>query len=168
MIFIVNGAPGSGKTTFEEYVKKFAHCPVILLSTISYVKKVASMVGWEGYKTDQDRRFLSDLKHALGRWRDLPVEEVKREIRAAYAYFEEEPLIFVDCREPDEIRRLCGELNAMSLIIRRDSAESVPTSNLSDASVLLYQYDIQINNNGTLEELEDIAREFLEKYEKPA
>jgi len=79
-IAIVNGRGASGKTTFETMVQKIAAArgkKVKVISTITYVKEVAKLFGWDGGKTPEDRRFLSDLKDALTRWKDLPYQKVK-------------------------------------------------------------------------------------------
>ena len=74
-IAIVNGRGASGKTTFETMVQKIAAArgkKVKVTSTIDYVKEVAELLGWDGEKTPENRRFLSDLKDTLTRWRDVP------------------------------------------------------------------------------------------------
>ena len=47
---------------------------VEIISTITYVKDIAKTIGWDGGKSPADRRFLSDLKDALTRWKDLPYQ----------------------------------------------------------------------------------------------
>lgn len=78
-IFIVNGAGGSGKTSFEKMVKNIAEqegYDVRAISTIDYVKQMAKKFGWDGGKSLNDRRFLSDLKDALTRWKDVPYQKI--------------------------------------------------------------------------------------------
>ena len=53
------------------------------------------------------------------------------------------------------------EFNAITLLIRRDAAESQKVSCHSDKNVLNYEYDYVIENNGSLEELENKAYNFL-------
>ena len=62
MIYIVNGFPGSGKTTFEKYVKLLVkdNIAVYTMSTIDIVKHIATGLGWDGVKTAADRKFLSN------------------------------------------------------------------------------------------------------------
>ena len=67
-IAIVNGTHDAGKSSFELMVQKIAAArnkKVEILSTINYVKEKAKIFGWDGGKTPQDRKFLSDLKDAL-------------------------------------------------------------------------------------------------------
>jgi len=68
-IYIVNGAPGSGKTTFEELIRQFLGTDKCFnLSTIDFVKTLASLVGWDGRKTPRSRKLLSNLKHDINEW----------------------------------------------------------------------------------------------------
>ena len=71
--------------------------------------------------------------------------------------------VFIDCREPEEIKRLCDEFDAKSLLIRRESAENKQTSNESDANVLNYNYDIIIDNNKSLRDLAFRAIDFVDE-----
>lgn len=159
-VFIINGAPGSGKTTFEEFVQgEYSDCAII--STVDYVKTVAKFVGWDGTKTLKNRKFLSDLKDLLTEWEDIPFINT---IERCKEYENTNYIVFIDCREPDEIERLCIALDAQSIVIRRDEAERIMTSNHADANVLDYYYDIIIDNNGTLNDLKDAAKTFLENF----
>ena len=69
--------------------------------------------------------------------------------------------IFIDCREPEEIKKLCTTLNAKSLLITREKAENNNTSNHADQNVLNYNYDIIIQNNGDLREFAYTAIDFV-------
>lgn len=171
-IFIVNGAPGSGKTTFEVLVKKEAmkwNCLVEMYSTIDFVKDIAHKCGWDGTKTLKNRKFLSDLKDLLTEWKDVPfqktidaVEDIKYHWEQ-YDIYREHNIIFIDCREPAEIEKLCKALNAKSILIQRAANENLETSNHADRDIFNYDYDIVIDNNGDLNDLGKKAIEFIEK-----
>lgn len=82
-IFIVNGTGGSGKTTFEKMVENIAkqnNYNIKIISTIDYIKQIAKTLGWDGGKALNDRRFLSDLKDALTRWKDIPYQKIKENL----------------------------------------------------------------------------------------
>ena len=51
-----------------------------ILSTIDYVKDIAKVLGWDGTKTLENRRMLSDLKDLLTRWNDSPHQSVCNKI----------------------------------------------------------------------------------------
>ena len=79
----------------------------------------------------------------------------------AYDFDTDEVLVFVHCREPEEIAKFVREMNAITLLIRREAIENNEQSNHADAEVFNYDYDYIIENNGTLEDLEESAITFL-------
>lgn len=167
-VVIVNGAPGSGKTTFESICEGYLGWHFCRSrSTVDKVKEIAEMCGWDGAKTLENRKFLSDLKDLLTNYNDLPFTDIidykdafsKQLVNSGLN--EKMSLLFVDDREPAHIERIKKELGAVTLLIRRDISENNPTSNHADANVLNYNYDYVINNNGTLKDLEEQAIEFL-------
>ena len=165
MIYIVNGKPESGKTTFENFVKTHMGDPYcVILSTITVVKEIAKYCGWNGEKTPKDRKFLSDLKDLLTEWHDIPFNSVVNTVRVEKNEFDmygiKDYAIFIDCREPKEIDRLKKKLGAKTVLIRRDNHQ-IETSNHADEEVEDYEYDIVIKNNGTLDYLERQAKAFI-------
>ena len=156
----------AGKDTFVEFCQKHVTwCKNI--STVDFVKQVANFCGWDGTKTPKNRAFLSVLKDLLTEWDDVPFRMVKKEAESfnsealAYDFNTDEVLVFIHCREPQEIARFVQEMNASTLLIRRDAIETNEQSNHADAEVFNYDYDYIIENNGTLEELEQSAITFL-------
>lgn len=170
-IYIVNGAPLSGKTTFCNMVIKIVgEDKGRNFSTVDKIKEIARDFGWDGEKTPKARKFLSDLKDVLTDWNDLPV----RNIKSRLAHFEEVlshtnngegAVVFIMAREPDEIKRLCEELGAQSLLVRKIDSELIEASNHADKNVLNLTYDLVIDNNGSLEDLAYAALEFVEQEE---
>ena len=150
---------------------------VMNISTIDFVKEVATMCGWDGTKTPKNRKFLSDLKDLLTEWDDIPFNRVVDEIDYwAYERIAEgeygESLVFVHCREPKEIEKLVehynidGEDIVKTLLIRRGAAENVQQINHADNDVLNYSYDYTIYNDSTLSWLRNEAVVFLRDYLK--
>ena len=174
-VVIINGIGGSGKDTFVKFCQElletdglFNRC--LNISTVDYVKEIAGYCGWRGEKDPASRKFLSDLKKAMTEWRDLPVIDIKGQLNRFSQICKwsgvEDTVAFVHCREPEEIARLVKELNATTLLVRRESAESVQQINDSDNNVLNYSYDYIVRNEGTLDDLKESARVFLTKYLK--
>lgn len=162
-IAIVNGRGASGKTTFETMVQKIAAArdkKVKVISTITYVKEVAKLFGWDGGKTPEDRRFLSDLKDALTRWKDAPYQKVKESIKIYQDYGVD--FLFIDCREPEEIARFVNDYGALTILVQRGEFELL--GNHADDNVLNYQYDVVIDNNRGLDELMQEATIFEETF----
>ena len=155
-IVIINGVGGSGKDTFVEYCSKYAK--VMNFSSVDKVKEVARIIGWDGQKTEKDRKFLSDLKKLTTEYNDMPFNSIKE----AVSRFNESDLeiLFIHIREPEQIQRAVDYFKAKSLLIRRDGIEKI-NSNYSDASVENYNYDYIIENT-TLDEFDDKAMKFVD------
>lgn len=170
-VYVVNGAPGAGKDTFCSYVKEimpFHYCQVI--STVDFVKQIAYLCWWNGEKTPKDRKFLSDLKDLLTAWGEVPIKKCLIQIEEFETFFKSYELdpsdgvTFLMAREPSDIYVLSHIIpNCKTLIVRNSNAEAQTTSNHADAEVLNYNYDIEIDNNGDLENLKKEANSFIIK-----
>lgn len=162
-LFLMNNYIVTHNTTFETMVQKIAAArgkKVKVTSTIDYVKEVAELLGWDGKKTPEDRRFLSDLKDALTRWKDLPYQKVKSFIEI-YEQSDTD-LLFIDCREPEEIARFVNDYGALTILVQRGEFELL--GNHADDNVMNYQYDVVIDNNRGLDELMQEATIFEETF----
>ena len=167
-IVIVNGAPGSGKTSFENFCQEIMGDFCQIRSTVDLVKEIASIYAqWDGKKDLRSRKFLSDLKDLLTRFNDIPFKDIVRfkdvweDELGMYGVQEHPHVLFVDSREPDEIARFENELGAISVLIRRPAAEAEVTSNHADAEVLNHKYMYEIKNIGNLDDLRTSAEDFL-------
>ena len=176
-VVVVNGRPGVGKTEFERMCAKRCglfgeevgftpdrNLYVDITSTVDFVKEVARFCGWDGVKTLENRKFLSDLKDLLTEWNDVPYKMIVEHIKSLPA--SQDWLVFVDCREPAEIQKLKEHLNATTVIIRREGVESNVVSNHADAQVFNYTYDVAILNDSDIIHLEDKARKFIDYMKK--
>lgn len=165
-VVVVNGRPGSGKTTFETKCQELSSAnsafwfdeskrtAVDIISTVDFVKQIATKCGWDGTKTPENRKFLSDLKDLLTQWNDVPYQKILDHI----AYIQEfgrayDWILFVDCREPEEIQKLKERLNATTVLVRRLGDETSETSNHADANVFNYKYDYIVRNYGNIDDL---------------
>lgn len=174
-VYIVNGVPQSGKTTFEEYCKHcinpktLSRCDII--SSVDLVKQIAWRCGWDGVKTPENRKFLSDLKQLLVDWGDVPYREVFHTImsKAMKQRGNAPYTVFVDVREPEEIEkfktRFLRYFDVVKTVFVNRTNPNQKIINSSDANVHDYNYDIYINNDGTLDELYEIADAFMESEE---
>lgn len=170
MIVVINGAPGAGKDLFCELTTEAIgenFCKTI--SSIDPIKEIAKRCGWDGQKDFKSRKFLSDLKDLLTNYNDFPFEDIVHKtlcLKYGFEIFdikENKYIIFVHIREPKEIEKFVSKTGALTLLIRREVAENGPISNHADAYVLEYPYyDFVIENNGTIEELKEKAKKFVE------
>ena len=169
-IYVINGKPGVGKDRFcSNVIDIMGSEKAAVFSTVDGVKTIAKLFGWNGKKDGKARRFLSNLKKALAEWNDFPVEHTVARVenflqeveKNGYSGCSEHAAVFIMCREPEEIRRLCETLNAKSILVKRHIYDDMETSNKSDEDVFNYEYDILIENNGDLQDLAALAIDFV-------
>ena len=164
-IFIINGSGGCGKDTFVElFAKHYGEEKVWNYSSVDKVKRIAKEIGWTGTKTEKDRKFLSDLKLLTTDYNDMPMEDLKEKVKEFNHSLSAE-ILFLHIREPEEIEKAVKEFSAETILIRRDWIPQI-TSNMADANVNNYNYDITVYNDGTLEDYENIVKRFIEDINK--
>lgn len=167
-IFIINGSGGVGKDTFVELVsaelnnmlKKFH--TVTNFSSVDKVKEIAREIGWDGKKSEKDRKFLSDLKILTSEYCDMPFESMKSKV-TEFMKDEESKFLFLHIREPEEIVRAVKEFGAKTVLVIRNSVRHI-VSNIADENVFNYNnYDFIIDNSGTKEELNSKVKDFVQE-----
>lgn len=151
---VINGMGGVGKDTLCELAAR--HYRVMNVSSITPIKEIAALCGWDGAKDDRARRFLSDLKRICVEYNDYPT------LWAAERYREflssEDEIMFVHIREPEEIEKFVratgGE--AKTLLIRGGTRmASHSYGNRSDDEVEAYSYGYYYVNEKSLPEAEE-------------
>ena len=139
--------------------------PTIKFSSIDRVKDIARFCGWDGGKTEKDRKFLSDLKLLTTDYSDMPFNSIKTTVDAFKNYDEEHTVLLIDIREPGEIERAKNAFDARTILITNNRVSPI-LSNMADANVNNYSYDIVIENNGTLDDLRETVQKFVNNYIK--
>jgi hypothetical protein len=147
-VFIINGSGGVGKDTFVSLVSNYT--PTMNFSSVDKVKEVAKIIGWDGGKTEKDRKFLSDLKLLCTDYNNMPFNSMSDKVKEFQN--NDKCLLFLHIREPEEIEKAKVAFDAKTILIKRESIEQI-TSNMADANVYNYDYDITINNSAGLEKL---------------
>lgn len=168
-VFIINGGGGVGKDTFVSLVNKAfkyskfnkSNNPVMNFSSVYKVKKIATMIGWNGEKTEKDRKLLYDLKSITTEYNDMSFNSMKEKV--SEFKFNDATMLFLHVREPIEIERAKTEFNALTVLVVRDSVEHI-TTNMADKEVFNYNYDIVINNNDGILKLHSKAATFVRDY----
>jgi len=157
---VINGAGGVGKDTLCELASK--HFKVKNISSITPIKEIATLCGWDGTKDNKARKFLSDLKQLCVEYNDYPTLWAK----ARYDEFllGDEEIMFVHIREPEEIKKFVDATGgkAKTLLVRggkRMSNEKY--GNVSDDGVENYSYDYYYVNEKTLDVAEAEFTELL-------
>ncbi len=152
---VINGAGGVGKDTLCNIAAGYYR--VRNVSSITPIKEIAAMCGWNGEKTDRARKFLSDLKLLTVAYNDYPSRWLLQQYRAFLAGDEE--IMFVHIREPQEIAkfvRLTGGA-AKTLLVRggdRMAKKAGKYGNTSDDLVENYPYDYYFMNDRSVAEAE--------------
>lgn len=180
-LFIINGSGGVGKDAFINMIPTYElwgkgenlsayikNLDVGNYSSVSKVKEIAKAIGWNGDKTERDRKFLSDLKLLTTEYNDMPLNDMKEYARRFMDYKnpygnDNNRILFLHIREPEEITRAVNEFkeyNVKTILVKRSSVEHI-TSNMADENVYNYDYDIVINNDGDIEELRKKASCFV-------
>lgn len=165
-IIVINGYARSGKDEFVKTCQKIRPNIIHNISMIDAVKSQAHYFDWHGEKTDEARRFLSDLKDAWERYNDGPYDTIKWRIDAIKHLTQlknhstDDLIIFVHAREPDDIERFVKDYNAFTILIRRPGVECTH-GNHADDCVEEWGYDMIYDNEGNLEDMEVEARMIL-------
>ena len=162
---VVNGHPRSGKTTFayavchELEIRGFA---TFEYSSVAMVKELALRAGWNGSKTPEARKFLSDLKKLLvnSPWGNLAMRDVYEFAKKKESLFPGETIyVFVMVREPEEIQQYVECLGATTVFVRRPNAET-SMGNDSDDNVENFSYHYYVDNDEDIEVFLAHAEEF--------
>lgn len=158
LVLIVNGKPRAGKDTFAQFLNELI--PVYKYSMIDKVKTIAMECGWRGQKTEKDRKFLNDLKKLTDDYSSMAFIDVLEKVEAFDNGEITEDVMIIDVREPEDIEELADATGAITVFIKNDNVPAI-TSNPADANVENFDYDITIDNSGTLEDFKEAVEEFL-------
>lgn len=157
-IIIINGKPRAGKDTFVKCWNIHCNKPVLNYSTVGRVKELAKMMGWNGVKDDKSRKFLSDIKKLWTDYNDGIFKELCSTINKNPNSY-----IFIHCREPEEIKKFKDKYGKLCTTLFIDKDVEVTAENYSDMNVSNYNYDLIVENNGTVADLELKIIEMLSK-----
>lgn len=150
---VINGAGGVGKDTLCELAAK--HFKIQNISSITPIKEIAALCGWNGSKDNKSRKFLSDLKNLCVEYNDYPTAWVKKRYDEFLA--SDSNILFVHIREPREIAKFVAATGgtAKTLLVRGGKrASNEKYGNFSDDGVENYSYDYYFLNENSLEEAE--------------
>lgn len=161
-IVIVNGRGGVGKDEFCHICNELTGLKCMTYSTITRIKYVARQLGWDDTKDEKGRKFLSDLKAISNVYSDFLFQCACDDIGATDS-IKGIDVVFVMCREPEEIDKFKKKFNAFTVLIKSKRTEKQVYGNKSDDKVNDYVYDYYIHNDGTLEDLRDWAKWFLKE-----
>lgn len=119
------------------------------------------LLGWDGIKNEEVRKVLSSLKDSATELFDHSFNYISEKVKEFLADDKYE-LLFINSREPDEIKRFVKEFKCITVHVINPNIK-VLTSNHADANTDLYNYDYMIYNNGTLTDYENQAKAFAKE-----
>ena len=153
-VIVINGSGGVGKDTLCDLASK--HFKVYNVSSITPIKEIATLCGWDGSKDDKSRKFLADLKRISIEYNDYPTAWAKE--RYKEFLLSKNEIMFLHIREPEEIFKfvLATENMAKTLLVRGGNRMTKTSyGNSADDSVEQYEYDYYYVNEKTLDEAEE-------------
>lgn len=158
-VYVTNGSAENGKDSFVDFVGKYIS--TYKYSSIDLVKEMFEVVGVsKKEKTEKKRRLWSDGKDLLTEYDDIPFKDVTSIVTDFKNNKIEAEVLIIDIREPEEIARAVETFGAETILVRNPNAIKIE-SNHADRDVEKYNYDYIIENNGTLEQLERVAKLFV-------
>jgi len=166
-VIIINGKPRSGKDTFCNYIVNYCEDNEIFCdvwSTIDLEKEILEDIVNRQYdpNSDVDRSFLSELKQLCNECYDITFRDFTNLLKFYEGVF------LVHTREWNEILRFkkyCEENNIKFITVFVSSKNEINEfTNYSDkfCDDRKNLYDVKIENNGNLEELQKNAEQFCE------
>jgi hypothetical protein len=156
-VFIINGYNQVGKDSFVEFCGRYIHTKNI--STVDKVKMAGRLLDWDGGKTEEDRAFLSELKLLADKYYQHSFKYVMQEF-LNFMKDENQQAMFVHAREPENIDIIKRQIQCKTILVTNSNVKQVE-SNTADANVNNYRYDLEIINDGTLEDLHTTAKTFI-------
>ena len=156
-IYITNGMARCGKDTFAKFMNDIV--PTLKYSSIDKVKDIAKLCGWNGGKTEKDRKFLSDLKLLTTEYSNMAFEAIRSKVNE-FLEDSQHVIMLIDIREPAEIEKAKTAFGAKTILIENKNVKTI-SSNMADANVFNYTYDYTVKNNGTLDDFRENVEEFV-------
>jgi hypothetical protein len=172
LIILINGSNNSGKDQFVEYFMKNYEHKTVNMSTIDKIKEISKKhFNWNGIKTEESRKFLSDMKKLWSEFNNGPFLYMIKKIEKYYSKLNKKDkkkvVFFIHCREPEEIQKIKEHYNQSCLTIllkRNNRPENKQVSqNQSDMGVDNYSYDKIICNDGDKSNLELESIKFIQE-----
>ena len=158
-VYITNGSATNGKDTFAKMIGDYIS--TYKYSSIDLVKDMLEFAGVpKEPKTEEKRLLYSDTKDRLTKYDDIPFKDITSIVTDFKNNKIEAEVLLIDIREPEEITRAVETFGAETILVRNPNAIKIE-SNHADRDVENYEYDYIIENDGTLEQLERVAKLFV-------
>ena len=163
-VIVINGRGGCGKDTICDICAGLYR--VVNVSSITPIKEIAALGGWNGEKDPKSRKMLADLKELFTEYNDLPTKYILSELDRFLASDSE--ILFVHIREASEIKKFVKQASekcgVITLLVKRHTGDysSEALGNASDDDVEDYDYDFTfINSAASVEALSKDVESFF-------
>ncbi|MBQ8827838.1 MAG: hypothetical protein IJZ90_01690 [Clostridia bacterium] len=167
LIIVINGRGGCGKDTLCDITAK--HYKVRNVSSITPIKEIATIAGWDGSKDPKSRKMLADLKQIFVEYNDYCNTYILNQAKEFAK--SDENIMFVHIRECSEIQKFMSRaselesVKCISLLVRRTTDDGYGgelLGNSADDGVENMSYDCIYENNKPLDMLENDFIVFME------
>lgn len=167
-VVIINGRGGSGKDTVCNMTRELVGDKCVSVSTVDVIKDLAEMMfvicgyGWDGKKDAKGRRLLAQLKDAWQEYDEGPRKYVIDKVNMIGSVWKNDGVVFIHSREPHDIQELkvaLADHSPVTLLVTRPGIGDY--GNHADDEVDCYDYDYEIGNTGSLDDLRTAVIYFL-------
>lgn len=164
-IYIISGKMHVGKDTIANMIVKNINKKSIKVSYAFYLKEYAKNIcNWDGSDKTKPRAFLQTLGDKIKKDIDpkFLINRIIEDIKVYSAFFD--VIIITDARFKDEIDDIRNNFNNTTVI--RIKREYNNDTHISETDLDNYSnYDYVIDNNGTLDELENKIKKIISEVE---
>ncbi len=172
-VVVVNGKPRAGKDSTIAAMAQILNASGIAVHAFSSIDPIRDMLSNAGFdlasKTPADRALMAEVGDSVEKHSEWRSQRSFLEIAGFFNDVgDDKPAVmFLHVREPHIIDRIAARVarrgwSMMKVIVRSKRAEHV-TSNAADLGVDDIEYDAEIANNGTLDDLAKKADQLLFK-----
>ena len=161
-VIIINGRGGCGKDTLCDITAE--HYRVMNVSSITPVKNIARLAGWNGEKDPASRKMLADLKKIFTDYNDLCNSYLVNCLDEFLSAGNDSEIMFAHIREASEIAKFKSCVSPLcrvfSLLVKRETSgySHEALGNTSDDDVESCDYDFVFVNNAP--DIETLANDF--------
>ena len=167
-VFILNGKPRAGKDSAIAAMTQILRCSNVAVEAFSSIDPVKQMVARAGIdtsgKTPEDRALWAEIGNSVEKHSQWRTQRCFSEIAQFFNFVDDNgtgnnsAVMFLHVREKLIIDRIAERVNrrldwsVLKVIMRSNRAENV-SSNAADMGVDEIEYNDEIVNNGTLDDL---------------
>lgn len=176
-IFLLSGKARSGKDTVADILEEqFINKKVLRIAYADDVKYICkTYLGWDGEKDETGRTLLQEVGTILGRGHlgeNYWVDRVKDILFFSQNRYD--VVIITDCRFPNEIEVIQDAYKGRCTSIRverpnhQSGLNAAQMEHISETALDDYEFDFEIMNDGSLDDLSRKINNIINKYKKVA